>query len=1002
MSRQGWIRWLGSVVGVLYLGVASAGAQTGTATLSGIVTDAQKAAVPGATVTLTNVDTGQTRVATTAENGTYQFTALRPGPNHELKVELAGFKTAVRNKLLLTVDTTSRLDIALEIGSLTDAIQVTAETPSLNTSDASLGNVISGNQIRSLPLEAQNPVGLLSLQAGVVYVPVATPTSVDPRYGSVSGARADQSNVTLDGIDVNDAQNQAAFTSVLRVTLDAVEEFRVTTSNYGADQGRSSGAQVSLVTRSGTNDYHGSGYFVNRDTRFSSNEYSKSCRNCAAAVRVFRRSSTRISTEARSAAPSRGTSCSSLGTSKACANRARPRSRARSRRTRSATACCSIAARRRRSARVARSRGSRAAHSVPAGYYGMSPADVARVDPLHIGANRFGSTYFNQYPSPTDPGRDGVNIMDFKFAAPIENTFRTYIGKVDYRLTGNHSLFGRINYQDDAIVSAPQFLGQPANSTREVGNRGTAIGWDAVLRPTLINAFRFGYTLIDDATLGLRTSSVNSFRFIDQFNSLSTTNGRELAAYNIVNDMSWIKGDHNVKFGANLRFVRNDSFTDANSYHTGSINPSWALGVGRRYMPGGVCPAPADCSGLPAVNTGAQAQYADGFLNLLGAITQASARYNYGIDGSVVPVGASVTRLFAADEYEFYVQDSWKLSNALTVTAGVRYSLFSPPYEANGVQVAPQVSLGEWFDDRVEGMQRGIPSNASPLMTYGPSGPVNGGRGFYAWDTNNFAPRAAVAWTPSDRWVLRGGYSLVYDRIGAGLATSFDSGGSFGLSTSLTSPVNRNNETTPEIRVTSIDVLPPSLPAAPPGGFPASPSENAGLISQSMDDTIVTPYSHVYNAVVGFNLSNNYTFEAAYVGRAGRNLLMRRDISMPLNVTDPRSGVDYFTAARQIIDAIESAGGNPARVGPIPYWENLFPDAAGGGLSATQNIAAEFYANAPDHTTTLFVMDQACFPACSILGPYTLLCAAVRRTRCAQLARARQLQRAAALAPQAL
>ena len=96
---------------------------------------------------------------------------------------------------------------------------------------------------------------------------------MDPRYGSVSGSRADQSNVTLDGIDVNDSQNQNAFTSVLRVTLDAVQEFRVTTSNYGADQGRSSGAQVTLVTRSGTNAFSGSGYYVNRDTKFSSNEY---------------------------------------------------------------------------------------------------------------------------------------------------------------------------------------------------------------------------------------------------------------------------------------------------------------------------------------------------------------------------------------------------------------------------------------------------------------------------------------------------------------------------------------------------------------------------------------------------------------------------------------------------------------------------------------------------------------------------------------------------------
>src|SRR5690606_14419318 len=116
--------------------------------------------------------------------------------------------------------------------------------------------------------------GLLSLQSGVVYIPRNNPeTTFDPRFGSVSGARADQANVTLDGIDVNDNQNQTAFTSVLRTTLDSVQEFRVTTSSYGADSGRSSGPQVSLVTKSGTNNIAGSAYFATRDTRFSSNEY---------------------------------------------------------------------------------------------------------------------------------------------------------------------------------------------------------------------------------------------------------------------------------------------------------------------------------------------------------------------------------------------------------------------------------------------------------------------------------------------------------------------------------------------------------------------------------------------------------------------------------------------------------------------------------------------------------------------------------------------------------
>ena len=128
----------------------------------------------------------------------------------------------------------------------------------MNTTDASMGNVISGNQVRALPLEGRNVVGLLSLQPGATYLPNSS--EFDNRNGAVSGARADQANITLDGVDANDPEFGTAYTAALRTTLDSLEEFRVTTSNYGADSGRSSSAQVSLVTKGGTNIFHGAGY----------------------------------------------------------------------------------------------------------------------------------------------------------------------------------------------------------------------------------------------------------------------------------------------------------------------------------------------------------------------------------------------------------------------------------------------------------------------------------------------------------------------------------------------------------------------------------------------------------------------------------------------------------------------------------------------------------------------------------------------------------------------
>ena len=243
--------------------------QAGTASLMGQVNDQQGAAVPGVTVTLTSATTGALRTAVTDGSGRYQMLSIPPG-TYGLKFELAGFRTFIYDRLVLAVDTPTRMEtVTLQIGELAETVQVTAETLLVNTTDASLGNVIAGNQIIQLPLEARNPVGLMSLQAGAVYLP----TAGDLRSGAVSGARGDQSNVMLDGIDVNDPQTGAAYTTVLRMPLDAIQEFRVTTSNYNADLGRSSGGQVSLITKTGTNAFRGSGYWTHRNTATSSNEY---------------------------------------------------------------------------------------------------------------------------------------------------------------------------------------------------------------------------------------------------------------------------------------------------------------------------------------------------------------------------------------------------------------------------------------------------------------------------------------------------------------------------------------------------------------------------------------------------------------------------------------------------------------------------------------------------------------------------------------------------------
>jgi len=210
---------------------------------------------------------------TTGNQGEYQFLLVPPG-SYTLTVKAAGFRGYEQRNLVLLVNTPATANVQLKVGAATEILTVTSEAPAIDMVDASLGNSFDETQVMDIPLEGRNVPDLLSLQAGVAYTGNRIgDQDQDTRNGAVNGARSDQSNITLDNVDVNDQSNGYAFTSVLPVTQDSVQEFRVTTTNYGADQGQGSGAQVALVTKSGTNGFHGALYEVMRNTITSANDY---------------------------------------------------------------------------------------------------------------------------------------------------------------------------------------------------------------------------------------------------------------------------------------------------------------------------------------------------------------------------------------------------------------------------------------------------------------------------------------------------------------------------------------------------------------------------------------------------------------------------------------------------------------------------------------------------------------------------------------------------------
>src|SRR5215831_5698376 len=248
--------------------------QASSSSLQGTVTDPSGGALAGATVTVSSDESKTERSVTTGPQGDYRLLALPPG-TYTLSVSMKGFAHYMETALQLLVNTPVTANIQLKVGSATENITVTSEAPALNMTDASIGNSFDQTQVVEIPIEGRNVPDLLSLQAGVAYTGNRPDIDKDQdtRNGAVNGARSDQSNIMLDGVDVNDQSTGYAFTSVLPVTPDSVQDFRVTTSNYNADQGGGSGAQVALVTKSGTNKFHGALYEYHRNTITSANDY---------------------------------------------------------------------------------------------------------------------------------------------------------------------------------------------------------------------------------------------------------------------------------------------------------------------------------------------------------------------------------------------------------------------------------------------------------------------------------------------------------------------------------------------------------------------------------------------------------------------------------------------------------------------------------------------------------------------------------------------------------
>jgi Carboxypeptidase regulatory-like domain len=933
----------------------------------GVVTDRNGAAISGADVKLIDTKTAKERTTKTNDQGIYAFHKMAPGTGYTLEFSAQGFDTVVIKNLALGVGLTETQHAELPVGQVTNSAEVTASGgATLNTTDASLGNVIDPRRLHELPIQIrESPAALLGLQPGVVgnnlgTGPVAGSLNV---LGSVTGARADQGNITTDGIDANDQVVGQAFITVGNAPIDAIQEFRTISAIPSSADGRSSGAQILLVTKSGSNQFHGNLREYNRTAATAANSFFNN----------------------RTIDPLTGQSLPKpqLTRNQFGGNLGGPvylpgyngkdklffffdyEGR------RNAQGIPSLRIVPLNSFR----NGNLAYINSAGGISTLSPAQLAALDPQGVGPNQALLSFINgRYPQANDlTSGDGINTGGFRFNSPSRISANTYTSRIDLQAAENQKIFGRFNIvrtrsTDTGNTVAQQFPGDPESGQVLLRDFSFSGGHTWNISASVANQVTVGVTR---ASFSTRTpfgpSSPNvfgtpapitggtfggAFGIAAPFPTISNNN-RQVPVPTFRDDLNLRKGSHDMTFGFSFKPIRS---------RTGLVNDfnflDLGLGGNLTSLNATLRPADIGAGALATTNYDAALPF------LLGRYSGATTFFNYDAAGNVFPLATGKSRDFRYNEYEAYAQDSWRLRNDLTITYGLRWQFFPAPYEANGFQSGSNVDLQTLLAARMQNAATGN-SASEPLLTYNLIGDANNGRPYYASDRNNFAPRLNIVWNPGynsgflgrvlgDRkTVIRAGGAVVYDRTSGALSFFqdqftylFDN-----MTSTLFGSADANGSLLNDPRFTAIGAPPvqnmapaitrPNTPFVSPTGVPIGTS--IGASNYVLDPNFKTPYSIAYNFGFQRELPRNFLLEMSYVGRQARRLFSIADAAQIMDFQDPASG-QFMLNAFNGLQAQLNAGVAASAVTSQPWFENQI-NAALGASAPGLTCAAAFGTN---------------------------------------------------------
>ena len=865
--------------------------QTSTTQLSGTVTDSTGATVPGATVISTNEATGLTYKLTTTDAGLYAFPSIPVGA-YTLSVEKTGFKRFQRTKIALQINSPANVNATLDLGSATETIQVEATAEALQTTGATLGNVIERKSIEALPLNGRNPLNLLIYEPGVVQRSGGTI--------SVNGSRTGAVNVTIDGIEANESTNPNPVNNIFRLNPDNVQEFKVTTSNPSAEEGRNSGANVSVATRGGTNQFHGTVFEFFRNTALNANETYSKAQGLEKPIIKLNQYGFELG------GPIKKNSTFFFGSWQGQkVNFADPVDKAfgESVDLYNQIALTGIfryfVVDQRNPLTVNGQRitqntpllVNRATGNLVAGVRDCaSPTDANCVasynifqnDPLRRGIDSAVKGVLGAYPAPNQySSGDGLNTGNYVFNTPFQIRGPQYLGRIDHVISDRHNLFGRILAAEqntlggDPLNGRPQVL--PGFPTRGEVFRpayNVAVGLRSVLTPRLVNELTLGYSRFDflftqgEANPAFPNTPRFTFNNSDVDYTATPRTQRAVNTYQIINNVTYIAGAHIMKFGGNLRiYQHNDRRGDV-----GGVALTPAISLSRTIRP------PAGFT-FPSLATATSPGIASNDLNrlqgmvndLLGIPAQLSHNFIGDLKSDTFlpfQTGDKTVSLWAqgqrTKQFNFFAQDDFKVRKNISISYGVRWEVNPPPREAGGRTYVPNKNI-----DGSEG-----------LVTF-----VQADRWYKNWNLGALAPRVALTWAPggSSKTVIRTGYTMAFDPIATFQVTSVASavpGQIYRCTSSVVGATTAGCASVPDVRLSQFpNQLPP--PTAKPSSqlTPPLATQNTAPPARIFDPNLKLPAVHMWNLTVQRDLGKSYIGSVGYVGRRGTRLYRSWDVN---------------------------------------------------------------------------------------------------------------------------